>query len=103
MCHIGERTTVHCGRRFGSSGPIFPRIFDVFGQFFMCTLLYIVRAYVQAAKLYHQSQIGVRSSRLVSHWQKDNCARRATIWIFRPYFFDIFEYEVRSAHAHRLI
>ena len=38
----------------------------------------------------------------MSHWRKDNCALRATIWIFRPYFLDELEYEVRNSNAHRL-
>ncbi len=38
----------------------------------------------------------------MSHWRKENCARRATIGIVRPYFLDALEYEVRNAHAHRL-
>ena len=37
------------------------------------------------------------------HIAKGQRALRATIWIFRPYFFDELEYEVRNAHAHRLI
>ena len=36
------------------------------------------------------------------HIGERTLCRRATIWIFRPYFLDDLEYEVRNSYAHCL-